>query len=73
MEQRKNELEANLDRLQTEAGVEEELRNKFQVKREGEDYIVIIDNGASEKKPAPESPKEKTAFEKIEDFVKNIF
>jgi len=36
-------LQAEIDRLNTSRGVEEEIRKKFEVVREGESVIVIID------------------------------
>lgn len=36
-------LQNEVDRLSTERGIEEELRSKFEVAREGEEVIVIVD------------------------------
>jgi len=71
LQQRKAELEASIQRLQIPVGEEEELRSKFQIKREGEEYMVIVDEPVSVN--AVVVREEKGFFEKILDFVKNIF
>ena len=43
LEERKNELRADLERLGTPRGTEEELRKRFNVAGEGEGVIVIVD------------------------------
>ncbi len=43
LEGRESALQEELDRLDTERGVEEEIRRKFEVAREGEKVIVIVD------------------------------
>lgn len=40
---REAELEGNIERLRTPAGVEEEIRDKFSVAREGEFVAIIVD------------------------------
>jgi|TARA_Y100000310_G_scaffold7875_1_gene8552 cell division protein FtsB len=42
-------LQAEIDRLNTSRGVEEEIRKKFEVTREGEGIIVIVDTPEVEK------------------------
>ncbi|MFC1625320.1 hypothetical protein ACFL1O_00345 [Patescibacteria group bacterium] len=42
LKQRLEFIDANIGRLSTEAGMEEELRKKFQIKKPGEDYVVIL-------------------------------
>ncbi|MBI2617970.1 septum formation initiator family protein [Candidatus Kaiserbacteria bacterium] len=40
---REEALQEEIDRLNTERGVEEEIRQKFEVAKEGERVIVIVD------------------------------
>ena len=41
---RKDSLEEEINRLNTERGIEEEIRKKFEVAKEGEEVIVIVDS-----------------------------
>jgi cell division protein FtsB len=43
---RSAELQASLARLQSERGVEEDVRQKFTVARPGEDVVVVVDDTA---------------------------
>ena len=45
IEQRERVLAEEIDRLNTERGVEEEIRSKFDVARKGEQVLVIVDAG----------------------------
>jgi uncharacterized small protein (DUF1192 family) len=49
LNERGEALESEIDRLSSERGLEEELRGKFEVAREGEEVIVIVNAPASEK------------------------
>lgn len=40
---RKDSLEGSIDRLQTEDGIEEEIKSKFNVARAGEKVAIIVD------------------------------
>ena len=42
-EERQKELEASIERLKTEKGIMEEIKDKFSVTREGEHVAIIID------------------------------
>lgn len=44
---RKAFLEAEVERLKSERGIEEEVRTKFPVSKPGEDVIVIVDEEAA--------------------------
>lgn len=48
---RKAELEAQIQKLQSEEGVEAELREQFQVGKPGEEVITIVDAPASTTRP----------------------
>ncbi len=55
LEERKEILHKNLSRIKTTKGIEMELRKKFDVAKEGEHVIVVIDK---EVKPAITTEKE---------------
>ncbi len=44
LENRKNEIEKELEILETDFGLESEIRNKFPVVREGEEMVVFLDS-----------------------------
>lgn len=44
LQQRAQALEANVDHLMDERGIEEELRNRFDVAKEGEQVVIILDD-----------------------------
>ena len=43
LREKNNRLEIMLKKLRTERGVEEELRNKFQITKSGEEVLVVVD------------------------------
>jgi len=43
LEDRQTELEGKIERLKTEEGIEEELKSKYNVSAEGEQFIVFVD------------------------------
>jgi len=49
---RKRQLQAELLHLKSNRGVEEEMRQQFDVAREGEGLIIIVDRSASESETA---------------------
>lgn len=53
-EQRYDSLKKENERLNTNEGVEEEIRHKFQVSKEGEKVIVVVDDQAPSTTTAPE-------------------
>lgn len=52
-EEKKQKLGADIEKLQTEEGIEENIREKFGLAREGEGVIIIVDD----QKPESEEPK----------------
>ena len=65
LEKRRKELEANVNRLRTRSGIEEELRKRFQVKKPGEEYIILLE----EEGIVPIEPqKEPSVLTKILNF-----
>ena len=47
LRERNSELEANIARLQTPTGVEQEIRSKFTVAKNGENMVVLVDGETS--------------------------
>jgi cell division protein FtsB len=68
LKRRKVELEANISRLDSEEGIEEELRQRLQIKKPGEEYVVILENKSDER--GKSAREEKKFFEKLWDFLK---
>ncbi|MFH1978880.1 MAG: hypothetical protein ABII97_00625 [Patescibacteria group bacterium] len=68
LENRKNQLQANLDGLRTEFGVEKELRERFQIKKPGEDYVIILKDQDAEQEPPQK--EENGFFKKIINWFK---
>jgi cell division protein FtsB len=53
-------LDSKVEYLENERGIEEELRNRFDVAREGEQVIILLDADRAEKKPpvlVPSTPQ----------------
>lgn len=44
LQAKKSNLEANIERLETDRGKEEEIRERFRVGKEGEEIIIVVDN-----------------------------
>lgn len=65
LQDKKEGIEKDINRLSTPEGVEEELRSKYAIKKPGEELVVIVND---EPAPAKEEVKEKTWWEKIEEF-----
>ncbi len=64
---RNQDLETKIDRFQTEIGVEEEIRSKFNVAKPGENIVVVVpqENSTS-------SAKSNNSFwQKVKNFFKN--
>jgi len=51
--QRELELSTNIEKLNTPQGVEREIREKFSVKKAGEDVVLVIDSNATTSSPVP--------------------
>lgn len=72
LESKKRELEERITKLETGSGLEEEVREKFGVKKPGEEVLTIIDK-------TPESDKMNNEesgngfFGKIWGWIKNLF
>ena len=64
---RKDSIEKEINRLKTSEGMEEEIRRKFNVAKEGEQVILVVGNET----PPPEPPQ-KTFFQGIKEKLKNM-
>jgi cell division protein FtsB len=51
--QRKAELEERVDYLSGDRGIEEEIRKHFDVAKEGEQVVIIVDKGEEQKPEIP--------------------
>jgi len=50
LESRTAELKTSLSHLETERGIEEEVRQKYTVARKGEEVVVVVDDSAKKSK-----------------------
>ncbi|MBT3282976.1 hypothetical protein HN375_02345 [bacterium] len=48
LEGREESLREEIERLSTERGIEQEVRSKFEVGKDGEEMIIIVDNPEDE-------------------------
>ncbi len=67
LEKSKGKLNSDINKLKTEKGVEENIRDKFGLAKEGENMILVIDD-----KNLPEVQK-KTNFSWFFSFFNNLF
>jgi cell division protein FtsB len=66
LEAREASIQAEIDRLSTGRGIEEEIRQKFEVAKEGEKVIVIVD---APEDSGPSSEKSSRGFfQRVADF-----
>jgi len=63
LEGREASLKEEIERLSTERGIEQEVRSKFEVGKEGEEVVIIVDNPDDEDVNKKEI--EKTFWQKI--------
>lgn len=71
VEKRRAELEAEMAKLGTDSGLEEEIRDKFNVKKPGEEILAIVDKSPENDKI--NSDEGRGFFSKIWEFVKSVF
>ncbi|MFC1614938.1 septum formation initiator family protein [Patescibacteria group bacterium] len=64
LENRKQNLTENIEKLETERGIEEELRKRFGIVKEGEEVVIVIDN------PEDKENEQRTVEKK--SFLNNI-
>jgi len=63
LENREASLREEIERLNTERGIEEEVRSKFEVGREGEEVIIIVDS--PDEVDTVKNSKEKSFWQKV--------
>lgn len=66
LQKEKDRLNLEIQRLNTEAGVEENIRNKFALAKDGEGLIVVLDD------ENPQVQKPQTKIQKFFSFLKNF-
>ncbi len=67
MEVRKEYLESSIGRLNTDFGIEQEVREKFGVAKEGEEVVVIVGEGDEE---GGNSIQKNSLWIRIKDFFR---
>lgn len=67
---RKDELSKDIERLNTEEGIEREIRQRYSVKRPGEEVILVVDPKVP---TTTEVVVEPTTWEKVTVWFKNLF
>jgi len=70
LQSRQSELEKSIAKLQTEAGVETEIRKKFSVVKNGEQMVVLVDD---QNKPGPIPAPKLGFFRRIWNSIANMF
>ena len=69
---RKEYLAGQLKNLSTERGIEGELRTKYQVTKEGEQELVVVDIATTSQDNLPDGGvKDKSFWEMIVDMISN--
>lgn len=66
---REDDLNSEIARLNTEKGTEEEIRKKFNVAKEGEGVVYVVDAKQTAPAPAPQTG----FFGQLWSYVVNIF
>lgn len=70
LEAKKAELESSIAKLQTESGAEKEIRNTLNVKKPGEEAVVIVEKNEENGKIGSEK---QGFFSRIWQAIKSIF
>jgi cell division protein FtsB len=68
LHKREKDLSMNIAKLNTEEGIEDTIREKYQVVKEGEKEVIIVDE--QEKKPEVDTTKKDHSFW---GFIKRMF
>lgn len=71
LEAKKKDLSSAINRLESPAGQEEEIRSRFPVQKPGEKTVIIVEEGPR-KAEAAES-ESSNFLQKIRQFMKSIF
>lgn len=67
LKQRAEVLDAKVKYLEDERGIEEELRNRFDVAREGEQVVVLIDPKKADLKEASSVPSKEVSEHEVSE------
>ncbi|MBX4210641.1 septum formation initiator family protein [Candidatus Parcubacteria bacterium] len=68
LKERQKELSLDVQKLNTDRGVEEEIRDKFSVTKPNEHMVVIVDNKNTALPPLPKQ----SFFQKIWSWIKSL-
>jgi cell division protein FtsB len=68
LESRETFLSSEIERLESPRGIEEELRNKYPVAKEGEEVVIIVESG--EDKNAQAEPQQKGFWSSFLDIFR---
>ena len=68
LEEKRDTITLEIERLETNIGIEEEIRSKFDLAREGEKSIVIVDEEVVEV-PEPKKGKFETLWEHFKESL----
>lgn len=69
LKEREEILNKNIEKLNTEQGIEEEIREKYQLVKKGEKMVVIIDSENNIENKYIKDTEKKT----FSNFIKNLF
>jgi cell division protein FtsB len=67
LEDRRSMLESELSKLETDEGIEEEIRQKYSVSKPGENVVIIVDKNATS---APVQAPEEGWWTKFKKFLR---
>ncbi len=67
--EREKTLEEDIKTLSTPTGIESEIRSKYNVRKEGEDVIIVVEPESQEDSSSTES----SFWSKIRDWFKGLF
>lgn len=70
LRQKSDHLTDQLKKLETERGVEEELRNKFQITKSGEEVLVVVDEDMADDDKDVQPEEEQTYWQRFKNFLK---
>ncbi len=70
IEKREKDLSASINQLRGGFGAEKELREKFNVKKPGEEFVVIIDNSKKGEEDTDKEKKDQGFFKKVLELLK---
>lgn len=66
LQTREKDLKEKIDKLNTEQGIEEEIRSKFNVTKENENVVIIVEN---KEKEASTTDEKVSFWQRIKSFM----